>query len=156
MKRTILLALFIVLLPTLSIAQTDQLAKTKRWYNPFQVNAFDKDKEYHGLWKVYLDDDKQKLIRKGRFKHGKEVGTWRYYYPSGGLYMKEKYKPNSPVIQVWRYHENGKLAKSGMAKLYRTDTMAHYYWEGDWQVFDEQGNLSHTETYLKGNLIGKR
>src|SRR5688500_11069863 len=99
MKRTILWVLLVVLLPGISIAQTTKAVKTKHWYNPFQVNAFDKDKEYHVLWKVYLDDDKQKLIRKGRFKHGKEVGTWRYYYPGGGLYMKEKYKPNSPVIQ---------------------------------------------------------
>ncbi|MBC5773539.1 hypothetical protein H8S95_05645 [Pontibacter sp. KCTC 32443] len=152
MNRKCLYILFLMLLPTICTAQIAVPYKIKRWYNPFQVNAFDKNKEYHGRWKIYINDDKD-LIRNGRFKHGKEVGTWRYYYPGGGLYMKEKYTRNSPVIQVWRYHENGNLAKSGNAKLYRDSTMAHYYWEGEWQVFDEQGNLTHTETYLKGNLL---
>jgi len=155
MKRPILWLLFLSLFSTIAAAQTEpepkkEHFKRKRWYLPFQTNAFDKNKEYHGRWKLYLQDN---LVRNGRFKHGQEVGTWRYYYPSGNIYMVEKYKRNSPVIEVWRYHENGKLAKSGKAKYYNTETLAHYYWEGEWNVYDEQGNFTHTETYLKGNIL---
>ena len=151
MKRAIVL-LMVAALPFAAFAQPAKPFKIKRWYLPFQVNAFDKNQEYHGRWKVYINDDKD-LIRNGRFRHGREVGTWYYYNPGGKLFMKEKYTRNSPVIQVWRYHENGNVAKAGTAKLYRDATMAHYYWEGDWQVFDKQGNFTHTETYLKGNLL---
>ncbi|MBB6610374.1 hypothetical protein H7F15_04930 [Pontibacter sp. Tf4] len=156
MKR--IFCLLLLILPVLAQAQqkdkTEQAEKfkLKRWYLPFQVNAFDRQQEYHGRWKLYTVDGKG-LVRNGRFRHGHEVGTWRYYYPNGKLFMKEKYMRNSPVIKVWRYYENGKLAKAGPAKYYNTATIAHYYWEGEWQVYDEQGNYSHTETYIKGNLL---
>ncbi|HEY4650643.1 MAG TPA: hypothetical protein VIG72_04470 [Pontibacter sp.] len=151
MKRTACWFL-LLLLPVMAEAQTAVPFKIWRWYLPFQVNKFDKNQEYHGRWKIY-EDDTRVLRRNGRFRHGEEVGTWRYYYPGGTLYMVEKYKRNSPTIQVTRYHENGKLAKTGIARIYRDKTMAHYYWDGDWQVYDEQGNFTHTETYQKGNLL---
>lgn len=154
MKRSFLCIAVLILMPFLSTAQVAVPFKIKTWYKPFMVNGFDKNKEYHGRWKIYINNDKD-LIRNGRFKHGKEAGTWRYYYPEGGLYIKEKYKRNSPVVLVWRYHKNGKLAKSGTARIYRDETMAHYYWEGVWQVYDEQGNFTHTVTYVKGNLQKK-
>ncbi|GAB3195711.1 hypothetical protein ABID22_001582 [Pontibacter aydingkolensis] len=52
----------------------------------------------HGRWKIYLGDDNI-VIRNGRFRHGNEMGAWRYYYPSGLGYMREKYKRNSELIQ---------------------------------------------------------
>lgn len=159
MTKNFLLILLFVLLPVLTYAQveTERTAPTKikKWYHFFRTNAFDKDGAYHGRWKIYINND-QVLVRNGRFRHGKEVGTWRYYYPNGGLYMVEKHKRRSDNVLVKKYHENGNLAKVGQAKMISTDEVAHYYWEGVWQVYDEQGNFTHTETYLKGNLLSKQ
>ncbi len=96
------------------------------------------------------------MIRNGRFRHGREVGTWKYYYPDGTLYMIEKYSRHSPEVAVSRYHENGKLARTGKAVQVSTTTMDHYYWTGPWQVYDKQGNYTHTELYENGHLIRRK
>ena len=161
MNRILFFSLFLAALPFAAHAQIESITdsskpvRIKKWYQPFRTNAFDKAGNYHGRWKIYINND-QDLIRNGRFRHGKEAGTWRYYYPEGGLYMVEKYKRGSDNIQVKKYHQNGKLAKVGTAKMISNAEMAHYYWEGEWQVYDEQGNYSHTETYLKGALLGRK
>lgn len=159
MNKNLLFASLMLLLPFYLQAQalTDKSApvKVKKWYHLFRTNAFDKDGAFHGRWKIYINND-QDLVRNGRFSHGKEVGTWRYYYPGGGLYMLEKHKRRSDAIKITKYHENGKLARIGQARMISTDKEVHYYYEGVWQVYDVQGNFTHTETYLKGNLLSKQ
>ncbi len=150
--------LFIILLLLLFSANVQSQTKDKsavyikKWYQPFKTNAFDKEGEYHGRWKIYINNE-QDLIRNGRFRHGKEVGTWRYYYPGGGLYMIEKYKRGSDNILIRKYHENGQLGRTGQARIIRTPKETHYYWDGLWQVYDEKGKFTHTETYVKGKLL---
>ncbi|WP_299821788.1 hypothetical protein [uncultured Pontibacter sp.] len=121
----------------------------------FKINRTDKNGKYHGRWKVYFGADNT-VIRNGRFRHGREVGTWKYYYPNGTRYMKEKYSRNSNEIQVEKYHENGRLARKGTARFVQTSTLDKYYWSGDWEVYDVNGNFSHIEIYEQVNLIGKR
>lgn len=111
---------------------------------PFRINRFDNSNRFHGMWKIKGADGKT-LLRKGRFKHGKEKGKWRYYYPSGQLMMVERYKRKLDYIQVRRYHENGALAREGQAKVEETKQKTRYFWFGNWKVYDEQGNFSHME-----------
>ncbi|MCX2739325.1 hypothetical protein [Pontibacter anaerobius] len=118
----------------------------------FRINRFDKEGKYHGRWKVYFGEDEQ-VIRNGRFRHGVEVGKWKYYYPDGTPYMLEKYNRRNNIILVEKFHENGNLARKGTARLIRTPTRDHYFWFGEWQVYDESGSFSHTETYKSGNLV---
>ncbi|MFD2515602.1 hypothetical protein ACFSRY_17140 [Pontibacter locisalis] len=148
MKRYLLFSFFLIL-PLFSIAQK------KKGFLFFKINRFDKEGKYHGRWKVYFGKD-DVLIRNGRFRHGREVGTWKYYYPDGTLYMKEKYSRKSEMIKVEKYHENGALARKGKAVMARTYTIDRYYWTGEWEVYDEKGNFSHTELYSGGNLVGKK
>lgn len=129
--------------------------KPKKGFLFFRMNRFDKAGEYHGRWKVFFGDD-EALIHKGRYRHGTAVGTWKYYYPSGVLYMKEKYSRQSNLIRVQIFHENGELAKEGNARMSNSSTVEHYYWFGDWKVYDAQGDYSHTELYEGGNLVGKK
>jgi antitoxin component YwqK of YwqJK toxin-antitoxin module len=121
----------------------------------FKINKIDKEGRNHGRWKVHLGDDNI-VIRNGRFRHGKEVGTWRYYYPSGQLYMKERYSRKSDEIKVIKYHENGNIARKGSARFIQTSTLDKYFWFGDWEVYDANGNFSHLEEYKQGILIRKK
>ncbi|AKD05810.1 hypothetical protein PKOR_18405 [Pontibacter korlensis] len=118
----------------------------------FRINRLDKESKYHGRWKVYIGE-RRTVIRSGRFRHGVETGKWRYYYPDGVRYMVEKYNRRDNVILVKKYHENGKKAREGSARIIRSSFKDHYYWFGDWKVYDLKGNFSHTETYKSGNLV---
>lgn len=149
------LSILLLFLPTGAVGQEKERPKQgalKQRLAFWKNNRFDKEGRYHGRWKVYLGDDK-KLIRNGRFRHGAEVGKWKYYYPSGTLYMLEKYNRRDNSIQVSKYYENGSLARTGTARIIRSTFKDHYYWFGEWQVYDEQGAFSHTETYKEGNLV---
>jgi antitoxin component YwqK of YwqJK toxin-antitoxin module len=156
MMNKLFLFLAIMLLPLLAAAQqATEISKykTAKGIWPFRINRTDKLGRYHGLWKVAGPDDKS-ILRRGRFRHGKEVGTWRYYYyPSGNLYMVEKRKRKQDYIQVQHFHENGALARYGQARVDETALDIRYYWYGTWKVFDEKGAYSHSEYFEKGNLM---
>jgi antitoxin component YwqK of YwqJK toxin-antitoxin module len=156
MMNVILFFIAMMLLPLLAPAQqptenSKRMAAKGLW--PFRFNRTDKLGRYQGLWKVAGPDDNS-IIRKGRFRHGREVGTWRYYYyPTGNLYMVEKRKRKQEHIQVQYFHENGALARSGHARVDETVLDIRYYWYGTWKVYNEQGAYSHSEYFEKGNLM---
>ena len=153
--RLYILILALVIIPALGRAQEVIKPKAPKGFLWFKINRMDKEGRYHGRWKVYFGEDNT-VIRNGRFRHGNEVGTWRYYYPDGTRYMKEKYSRKSNTLAVKKYHENGRLARRGEARIIKTSTMDRYYWFGDWEVFDLDGNFSHIEIYDRGNLVGKK
>ncbi|WP_237586917.1 toxin-antitoxin system YwqK family antitoxin [Pontibacter russatus] len=156
MIARIVLALFIALLPYGADAQQTRQKvseKTAKGIWPFRINRMDKLGRYHGMWKL-KGPDGETLIRKGRFRHGREVGTWRYfYYPSGRLYMLERHLRRQDFMTVQCFHENGALAREGQARVDETERDIRYYWFGSWKVYDERGEYSHSEYYEKGNLI---
>ncbi|MFD2999188.1 hypothetical protein ACFS7Z_02360 [Pontibacter toksunensis] len=143
----LLLILSFLLLPLLGHA-----SQTQKGFWPFRINRFDKEGLYHGRWKVYIKEDKV-LVRNGRFKHGREVGRWRYYYPTGELMMIERYKRTLDYIQVTRYRKDGSIEKVGQAKRVEDDEKVRYYWFGGWKVYEPSGTYLHTEYYEKGNLM---
>ncbi|WP_266205598.1 toxin-antitoxin system YwqK family antitoxin [Pontibacter kalidii] len=150
--------LYLLILLFLPLAATGQ-EKDVKIYKPrkqgilfWKINRFDQQDRFHGRWKIYLGDDRI-VIRNGRFRHGTEVGKWKYYYPSGTCYMIEKYNRRNNIIEVQKFHENGNLARQGTARFIRSSLKDHYFWFGEWQVFDEQGIYSHTETYRSGHLV---
>ncbi|WP_237144202.1 toxin-antitoxin system YwqK family antitoxin [Pontibacter pamirensis] len=155
MKKQFYVLCAFVLLPFLAEAQLIAKAPDGDYQKgnwPFRINRFDNSGRFHGRWKVLGLDDKT-VIRKGRFRHGRERGTWRYYYPSGKLYMVEKYKRRLDHILVKRYHENGALAKVGQARMEDTTEKTRYFWFGNWKVYDEQGNFSNNEYYENGHQV---
>ncbi|MCJ8166302.1 hypothetical protein MKJ04_15750 [Pontibacter sp. E15-1] len=127
-------------------------AKARQGVWPFRINRLDADGRFHGRWKVWGPEGRG-ILRKGRFRHGKEVGTWRYYYPGGTLYLVEKHHRKSGLLRVRRYHENGALAKEGQAATVTEGGIIRYYWFGSWRVYDETGAYSHAEYYIDGKLL---
>ena len=156
MKIRLCTLLAFIFLPLLAEAQLVAQAPKESYSRgiwPFRINRIDSDGKFHGMWKIQGPND-ETIIRKGRFRHGREVGTWRYYYyPSGNLYMVEKHKRKLEYIPVKRYHENGTLEKEGQVRVEDTPEKIRYFWFGEWKVYDETGNFSHTEYYVNGNQV---
>jgi antitoxin component YwqK of YwqJK toxin-antitoxin module len=121
----------------------------------FGKNKYDYGGNSHGLWVFYHDDEEAVLMRKGRFKHGEQRRVWTYYLPDGTLYRKEKYKRGKPTrkVKTTLYHPNGKVAVKGVALQYEDHLKIHYYWDGDWRYYAEDGKLEKKVQYNKGNPV---
>ncbi|TXK26574.1 hypothetical protein FVR03_21660 [Pontibacter qinzhouensis] len=144
MKHCVILLL--MLLPLAAIGAEPGGKGDRPGFLFFRSNKFDKQGQFHGRWKVYHEEEGY-LIRKGRFRHGREVGKWTYYYPDGTTYMQEKWKKRSNEVLVKRYHENGLLHREGKGRLDTAGEHLRFYWFGDWKVYNENGQYTHTETF---------
>ncbi|HNR49294.1 MAG TPA: hypothetical protein PKN14_08585 [Bacteroidia bacterium] len=120
---------------------------------PLFINKYDNEGNRKGLWKHYWDEEKH-VQRKGRYKHGKEIKTWKYYNIDGALVKKEKYNKNRDSITITNYYPKRKIESTGKACLINeNDSTLHFYWTGLWKFYDKNGNLNHTELYERGRKI---
>lgn len=116
------------------------------------INRTDKHGERNGRWKHYWDG--KSLQRKGKYKHGLEVNTWKYYDMHGNLSKIEKYNKTRDTIFTSTYFPNNKIESTGQALLiYETDSTSHYYWHGKWFYFNEIGDTIKIVWYEKGRDI---
>lgn len=123
-----------------------------RW--PWKWNQLDKDGNRHGRWRSYQEvNGTQMLFNQGRYKHGKEIGRWKTYGPSGELYMTEKVEPAKMRMKTTYYHPNGKVSHTGMAYQFEKDKFWKYTLHGDWKYYDTTGQLLGIKTYLQGKVI---
>lgn len=121
----------------------------------FGKNKHDAGGNPHGRWVYFYDEDEKNVMRKGRFNHGEQRRVWKYYMEDGTLYRKEKYRRGKPLrkVKTTLYHPNGKAAVKGMALQYEDELKIHYYWDGDWRYYAEDGKLEKRVQYQKGNLV---
>jgi len=95
-----------------------------------------------GIWieKYSLDsiNDNQNYKSREIYKIGKPIRTWKYY-KNNKLERKESYKKG--YCKVTFYYENGKIEKQGNTKFEVTDKVSHWYYDGDWEYFNEEGKL---------------
>ncbi|MBZ0326024.1 MAG: hypothetical protein K8F54_00330 [Altibacter sp.] len=114
------------------------------------VNQLDAKGERHGIWKKYYPGTKQ-LRYEGRFEHGKEVGTFKFYCES----CKDKptavkeYTSANNLARVKYFTMKGKLVSEGM--------MEDQNRIGEWVYYHEKSAAVMTrENYVKGKLEGKK
>lgn len=129
-----------------------------RWPIGFwSLNEYDRTGERHGRWNAYFDEEYTKIGSKGRFKHGRPVGRWRYYGLTGQLERQEVYLRRPAGRQlITYYHANGRVAKRGQAQFETNATDAHFYWLGDWISYSPTGQPEKVETYNTGKLQSVR
>ncbi|WP_205504444.1 toxin-antitoxin system YwqK family antitoxin [Rufibacter psychrotolerans] len=121
------------------------------WAWPWQWNRYDKKELRNGRWRVFHDADQKVVHYQGRYRHGKEVGVWKTYTADGNLYFREKIKRRKQHIKTVYYHPNGKVSHRGMAYLVPAASGGvQYYWHGDWEYFDQQGQALGVKTFVKG------
>jgi len=115
------------------------------------LNQLDSKKRRSGNWEFYWDDENKVISSTGKFKHGKQVGTWKYYNQDGKLERIEHNKWYTRKIKTEQYHPNGQLQKAGYARVKISKEYVDYYWYGNWKCYDENGQYIKTEVYSHGD-----
>ncbi len=117
-----------------------------------KINRF-KNKERQGKWIIYSDSAQTHIDNVGRYRKGTPKGIWKYYDENGKLIKKEKYRFKK--IYTTFYHPNGKVRKQGKAKIVQEEKLLHFYFYGDWFVYDSLGTLISKEVYKSGIKISE-
>ena len=112
-------------------------------------NRHDREGNRHGRWEIRWSNGKVQSV--GKFKHGKEVGEWRYYSIVGKIEKKEIYEQKENLIHT-TYFESGEKVLEGDAYLYETNQALNYIWQGVWHTYSN-GKYKHSLMYLNGNVI---
>jgi len=118
-----------------------------------KVNQW-KHNRYEGLWISWSDTLKKNVESKGHYKNGHEVGVWKFYYEDGTLRRRERYTKKG--IATKYFYPNGNLKSKGKAILDYEEEFLHYYYQGDWTYYSEDGKPSQVITYERGNQVATR
>lgn len=105
----------------------------------------------HGLWMMYIDSNQTRLECKGHYTLGRETGTWKYFHENGKMRKKEVFRKSG--IRSEFYYENGKRKSKGIAILEPDQNNLHYYFQGKWKYYNEQGKLSSIVYYEHGEEV---
>jgi len=112
-----------------------------------QMNQVDAKGRKQGPWQKKYDG-LQVLKYKGQFKDDKPVGTFTYYYESNKVMAIIKHQENSNRSTAYYYHENGSLMSYGIFRNQVKDSI--------WLNFGPSERISSSETYVNGELHGKK
>lgn len=105
-----------------------------------------------GKWRTYQDSATQLLFTSGRYRHGRPVGTFRYYAPSGTLDRTESYAREG-LCEVLNWYPNGKVARRGQAQWVTGKGQApRFFWYGPWTSYAEDGQVTSVDTYTDGTI----
>jgi antitoxin component YwqK of YwqJK toxin-antitoxin module len=110
-----------------------------------KINQTKQGKE-HGKWIIKSDND----LWKGRYRDGAEIGTWKSF-TNGRLYKKERFRKNASYIVF--YYSNGKIKSCGKANMISNEQEIHWFYNGKWNYYNENGELIETKVYDKGVLM---
>ncbi|MAZ06933.1 MAG: hypothetical protein CMM99_00475 [Rickettsiales bacterium] len=108
-----------------------------------------KNDKFNGLWKNYIINKKNKLVRNENvYVNGRREGLWKYYVDN--KLIKEGYIKNKMRQKIWKYYyDNGQLKKETK-------------WKDDKEIYsrywNENGNEINKEIYysywdVNGNKI---
>ncbi|MBR1517552.1 MAG: hypothetical protein IJ620_05360, partial [Bacteroidales bacterium] len=103
-------------------------------------NTIDKQGRKQGHW-IKVDKDGSKIFE-GDFKDGREVGTFRYFYPDGTLRMLNEFDASGLRCRHEAYDEKGRIIAKGFFNQKNRD--------GEWRFFAEDGRLVKIANYRMG------
>ncbi|MBT8245077.1 MAG: toxin-antitoxin system YwqK family antitoxin [Winogradskyella sp.] len=117
-----------------------------------QVNKFDKSGKRHGVWHKNYPNTNQ-LRYEGKFNHGKEIDTFKYYKlkrKKSVLSAIKVFNPENDISEVTFTASNGKIVSKGK--------MDGKNFIDDWVFYHKNSNNVMIEEHYnsKGNLDGKR
>jgi hypothetical protein len=122
---------------------------------PWKWNQVNKDGNRAGKWRAYYVHKPQQLMYTGKFRNGKERGTWKTYSEYGKLEILEKYEPRHKRIRTTFYHPNGKVSHEGLAYLFEEKNLLKYQWHGDWQYYDSTGTWRGWKSFNRGRALSE-
>ncbi len=111
-----------------------------------KINQFDKNKKRTGIWKKYYNNKRIRYV--GRFKDGKEIGTFKYYDVRTSKFPTavKTFKPKTDSAYVKFFTLSGKLQSEGWMVLRNR--------VGKWTYYFTNGKLFSEEFYKEGKLEG--
>lgn len=111
------------------------------------TNQLDANGKRQGVWKKYYQNGRVRYT--GEFKHGKEVGTFKYYSAASSDHpiAVKIFNPDNTIADVTFYTEEGVLQSKG--KMDGKNRV------GKWLYFHEDGKtVMAEENYVDGKLDG--
>lgn len=111
-----------------------------------------RNNERVGRWVEYDTIDGKIYKSVGRFRDGIGKGTHRQFSDKK-LVREEKYK--NDICHTIYYYDNGNIITEGNTKMVVTDEEIHWFYNGDWKFYDENGQLLGIRTYENGNVINE-
>ncbi len=140
-----------------------------------EINELDSDGLRQGTWKKNFNGTKS-VRYEGQFKHGKEVGVFKFYKyvdEQSVLSATKKFNDSNNIAEVRFFSSKSKLISEGNMngkiyigswKYYHKNSdnlmrMEQYdnegLQQGDLLVYYENGNLAEKSNYKNGKLEGK-
>ena len=116
-----------------------------------KTNRFKENKRV-GLWIVTDTIDGHVYESRGKYKKGNEQKTWKYL-KNGKLYKKEIYRDSTSKITF--FHDNGHKMLEGNAKLTKDNQYLHWFYQGQWIEYNNDGKFVQIRQYEKGELINQ-
>ena len=101
-----------------------------------KINQTDSQGRKHGVWKKYYENEQ--LRYEGRFEHGVEVDTFKFYFEDGNLRAKNFFRGKG-VVYSWQYGGESQLAAEGLYIGTRRDST--------WTFYDIDANVLSRESY---------
>ena len=118
------------------------------------AERLDRQGQRHGRNATYYDEAHTQLFTRGRYRHGRPVGCWRYYAQAGELQRQERYRLG--LSEIAYYYPTGRVARRGRARTVDEPHGAHFYWFGEWQYFSPAGALDSVQVYEVGKRISTK
>jgi len=129
MKHTLLFAFVILSLGALAQATNQTDAQGKK----------------HGVWKKYFEDGK--LRYEGTFDHGKEVGEFIFYFPSGDIKAINRFRGKTGVAYSYQFGGDSILAAEGKYINSQRDSI--------WTFYNIEGDVISREAYKNNERNGQ-
>ncbi len=108
------------------------------------INKTDAQGRKHGIWKKHYPNGQ--LRYEGKFDHGTEVDTFKFYFDSGELQAVNYFRGKNGVAYSWQYGGEDNLAAEGKYINTQRDSI--------WTFYDFDGNVITRETYKDGKREG--
>jgi antitoxin component YwqK of YwqJK toxin-antitoxin module len=119
--------------------------KTNQW----------EDNLREGYWVEYYDTLTKIPMNRGNYHRGIQTGKWKYYFEDGKVRKKESI--GKEFIRTKYYYPNGKIKSKGKAIVDRSDPVyLHYYYQGPWIYYDENGKAEYRIVYDHGDQVGEK
>ncbi|MDJ0366432.1 hypothetical protein QMK33_14835 [Hymenobacter sp. H14-R3] len=119
------------------------------------AERLDRQGQRQGRHLAYYDDARTQLLTRGRYRHGRPVGRWRYYALAGELQRQERYRRHG-FSDIAYYYPGGQVARQGRARVVDEPSGAHFFWLGEWQHYSPAGTLDSVQLYELGKHVSTR
>jgi antitoxin component YwqK of YwqJK toxin-antitoxin module len=111
------------------------------------------DKKKVGLWIEQEEIDSISYKSIGKYKNGDPVKKWRYY-TNNKINKKEIYRKNKCIVIY--YYPNKKIQSKGQTRTTTDSIETHWFYDGVWKYYDENGKLITIRKYENGNPISEK